>query len=257
MIHGSGFVPNVTSQFPAWVVRKIGEPLLLESDWNYASLPNAKFGMFADGTGSLAKETTNFFWGGAGSCKMLTDATIAHSAEVKCTIHAICNIGDLLSFEMKWVQAYAFGASKINWGLESRDLNNILHGRFQYQINVGKWQYEDNNLVYQDFPSNVGGALSIPKPTINTSAGNIVGWARCIIDPYNKIYVGFEAGGQNGKIETRDMRPMNLPLSSEGSSGGNPDYLPFVMAITGGSGAEASYTTDWCVSRIPKGISPF
>lgn len=257
MIHGSGYVAPASSQFPWWVVKKIGEPLLTESDWNYASLPNGKYGAFLDGASTLSRDTTVLLWGGAGSCKMATDAVSSHNSEVKASLQPVCKQGDLLSFEMKWLQSFAIGNTNMQMGLESRDVTNILQGRFRWTSTLGKWQYEDNSLAYQDFPANIGGALPVTKPTVNSNAGNITGWARCIIDPFNKLYVGFQAGGLNGQIETRDMRSMALPLSANGSSGGNPIYLIFALVFNGANTAETGYTTDWCVSRIPASVNPF
>lgn len=245
------------ASFPSYAIKPIGIPVLTEADWNYGTLPNSKFGGFLSGTSSLARETTNLLWGGAGSCKMLTDATISHTAEVKTAIQSILKQGDLLAFEMKWTQQFAFGNTAIHFGLESRDANNIVHSRFRWTPSFGKWQMENADTSFGDFPASVGGALPITKPTVDVNVGNIIGWARCVIDPFLKTYVGFEAGGFSTKLETRDMRSLGLPLVIEGSSGGNPLYLPFVLIFSGGNGAEPGYTTDWVISRIPQGINPF
>ena len=248
---------NINSQFKEWVVKKIGQPLLQEADWAQAAMPNPKFGLFADGTGGITRETTNFFWGGSGSCKMLTDAVLGHSSEVKASIASLLQPGELLAFEMKWVQQFAFGNTQMHFGIESRDVNSIIHSRFRWTPSIGKWQFEQPDLTYADFPASVGGPLPITKPTVNTSAGSIVAWCRSVIDPWNKMYVSFEAAGFSTKLEVRDLRPLGLPLIKEGSSGGNPIYLFFVLVSAGGGGAEPGYTTDWCVSKIPAGVSPF
>ena len=247
----------VAPQFKEWVVKKIGVPLLQEADWAQAALPNPKFGAFNDGTGSIARETTNFYWGGSGSCKMLTDAVIGHSSEVKASIGSILQPGELLAFEMKWVQQFGFGNTQIHMGIESRDITNIIHSRFRWTPQIGVWQMENPDTTYSDFPASVGGPLAITKPTVNTAAGSIVAWCRSVVDPWNKMFVSFEAAGSSTKLEVRDLRPLGLPLVKEGTSGGNPIYLFFVLVQTQTNNAEPAYTTDWCVSKIPAGISPF
>jgi hypothetical protein len=240
--------------FPVWAIKKIGIPILTEADFAGA-MPNAKYGLFASTTGTLAQDTANLRVGGAGSCKMLTAATNADTTEIKYNHHYINPKGWLIALEMKWAQAFAFGATKFDIGIENRDTTNIKHIRFRYTVTSAKWQYEDTDLSYKDFPGATGGALAVEKPVISATAGTRWGWARCIIDPTNNKYVGFEASGPLG-IESRDMRAMNLACVPEGASTAN-DLLFFALVTAGGAGAEAGYVTDWVISLIPPDLDPY
>jgi len=240
--------------FPFWVVRKIGEPLLLEADWNY-TFPNAKFALFASSSGTLARETSNLLVGGAGSVKMLTAATSNDATELKYSHHYIQPKGWFLALEMKWTQQFASGGTNMQIGIENRDASNIKHVRFRWTPTTSKWMYEDNALVYQDFPASIGGPLVTEKPNVSTTSGSKWGWARCVIDPFNNRYVGFEASGLTG-IETRDMRTMNLPCSVEGVASAY-ELLFFTLVQAGAALAEPGYTTDWCISVIPPTVDPF
>ncbi len=249
-------MPTAPTPFPSWAVRKVGQPLLTEADWNYAGLPNAKFGMFATSTGTLARDQANLFYGGAGSCKMLTAAANQDSTEVKNSHDWIVPKGWLIAFEQKWAQAFGFGSTAFDMGIENRTNPDIRHVRFRYTITSGKWQYQQPDQTYADFPAAIGGALPVEKPTISAASGTKFGWARAVIDPFNNRYVGFEASGQAGGIETRDMRSLNVPCCTQGASTAW-ELLFFTLLIAGGAGAEAGYTTDWCVSLIPPGVDPF
>src|SRR5438270_7215566 len=103
-------------------------------------------------------------------------------------------------------------------GIEPRTNSSIVHGRFRWTNTTSEWKYQDTALVYQSFPASIGGAVTPEKPTISTTSGTKFGWARCVVDPTNQLYVGFEASGKAGKIETRDMRTMNLTLPTQGAS---------------------------------------
>lgn len=243
------------SLFPWWVVRKIGEPILLETDWATA-MPNCKFGMFATSTGTLTQDTANLRVGGAGSCKMLTAALSNDSTELKYSHHYINPKNAYLALEMKWAMAPVSAGTNFQLGIENRDNANIKHVRFRYTSATSKWMYEDNALAYQDFPNSIGGPLLIEKPnTISATSGTKWGWVRCVIDPTNGLYVGLEAAGQKG-IETRDMRPMQLPVTTEGAATAF-ELLFFSMVVAGSASAETAYCTDWCASIIPPGEDPF
>lgn len=241
--------------FPWWVIRKIGEPILLEADWNYGAFPNNKYGIFASSTGTLARDTANLFVGGAGSCKMLTAATSNDSTEVKYSHHYLQPKGWLIAMEMKWAEQFSSGGTNFHFGIENRDNANIRHIRFRWTNATGRWMYEDNALVYQDFPDSVGGALPIERSIVSGTSGDKYNWARCVIDPLNNKYVGFEAAGRLG-LETRDMRQMNLSCTNEGVSTAY-EMLFFTLVTAGANSAEAGYTTDWCISAIPPNEDPF
>lgn len=245
----------IDTAFPFWVVRKIGSPLLVEADWNYGSFPNAKFGLFAATTGTIARDTTNLLVGGAGSLKLLTAATSNDSTEVKHAHHYINAKKDYLALEMKWASVFQSGGTNMQVGIENRNTSNIRHVRFRYTVTTGKWMYQDTDLTYKDFPSSVGGALAVEKPIVSATSGTKYGWCRCVIDPENSRYVGFEASGPS-RIETRDMRSMALSCPLEGASTAN-ELLFFALVAAGGAFAEPAYVTDWCISRIPNGIDPF
>jgi len=245
--------------FPWWVVRKIGFPILTETDWAVA-MPNSKFGLFAASTGTLTQDTTSLRVGGAGSCKMLTAATSNDSTELKYSHHYIQPKGWLVAFEMKWAEQFTSGGTNFQIGIENRDNANIRHVRFRWTNTTGRWMYEDNSLVYQDFPTSLpapsgNGPLPIERSIVSPTSGTKWNWARAVIDPFNNRYVGFEAAGQLG-IETRDMRSMNLPCTNEGASTAF-EMLFFTMVVAGAAAAEPGYTTDWCVSLIPSWIDPF
>lgn len=258
--------PLYNPQFPTWVFKKIGANLLNEADWNYASLPNGKYGAFVDGTGTISKDTTNFFWGGAGSCKMLTDAVANHSAEVKTSIMGM-NIkqGDLLAFECKFAPTAANNnTTQFQMGIEARSHTTILHSRFRWSKALAKWQIETTGGAYIDF-SAISSALTpgiatTETPNVDANVGNIPQWCRSVIDPIGQTYTSFESIIlQNGfsNYVTYDLRPYNFPLVSEGTATVSL-YLFFCMCMNGtGAAADSIYTTDWCISRIPKGVAPF
>jgi hypothetical protein len=253
---GINATPLSRASFPYWVIRKIGEPLLLETDWNYSSFPNTKYGALLAGTSTISRETSVFYWGGLGSIKMLTDAVTNDYAEVKTAIKAICQKGDLLAFEQKWAQNYALAASSMDTGIESRIVPNILQARFRYILSAGEWTYESATDTYSSFPASTGGPLITKKPVLSASVGTFPGWTRVVIDPNALTYYGFEADGDSGHIETRDMHSLNIPLTANGAATTSL-YLFFMYAITGGNTAEPAYSTDWCISRIPLGVNPF
>lgn len=241
--------------FPWWVVRKIGQPILLETDWATA-MPNCKFGMFANSTGTLTQDTANLRVGGAGSCKMLTAATSNDSTELKYSHHYIQPKGWLLAMECKWAMAPVSAGTNFQIGIENRDNANIKHIRFRYTSATSKWMYEDTGLTYQDFPNSIGGPLNVEKPSvISATSGTKWGWVRCVIDPLNGKYVGLESSGLNG-LETRDMRPLNLSVATEGAATAF-ELLFFTMVVAGSANAETAYNTDWCISMIPPDEDPF
>jgi len=242
------------SAFPTWAIRKIGHPILTEADWA-GTFPNSKYGIFASTTGTLAQDTANVRVGGAGSVKMLTAATSNDSTEVKYSHHYVQPKGWLVSMEMKWAEQFTSGGTNFHFGIENRDNANIRHARFRWTNATARWMYEDNALVYQDFPAAIGGPLPIERSVVSASTGSKWNWARAVIDPLANKYVGFEAAGQSG-IETRDMRSMNLSCSNEGVSTAF-EMLFFTLVTAGANAAEAGYTTDWVISIIPPTIDPF
>ena len=267
MIHGNSVISS-NPPFPLWVIKKIGEPLLVEADWNYPSLPNGKYGAFVDGTGSISKDTTVFYWGGLGSCKMLTDAIANHSAEVKTSIMGLNVLpGELLAFECKFAPTPGNNiTTQFQMGIEARSHTAILHSRFRWSKGLGKWQIETTGGAYQDFsavsPKFVNAVSEVPN--VDSSVGNIPHWCRSVIDPINQLFISFETIVLvNGfsVYTVYDLRKSNIgvdyPLVSEGVATTSL-YLFFCMAMNGtGAQADSIYTTDWCISKIPKGMTPF
>ena len=252
--------------WPEWVIRKVGEPLLSESEWNYPNFPNNKFGATLDGTSTLSRDDSNLFYGGPASIKMLTDASTGHNAKMRMMHQHLTNLYPgskqyYLAFEMKWVQQFGFGNTQLLMGIEVHDAN-INEGAIKYDVTTGKMQYETSSGVFSDFPADIGGALPITKPTISAVAGDIPAWCRVVVDPFNKVLIGVEASGQNGKIEVRDFRvSVSNPLPAlinTGSAGSLTSVIaPFVGVKTNTNNAEPAYTTDWCLSKIFPGVDPF
>jgi hypothetical protein len=246
---------DTSLSFPWWVIRKVGYPILLESAFS-DSYPNARFGVLESSTGTVGTDT-NFKWGGSGSAKMTTANAINDGSELKCTLEPVCRPGDLLAFEQKWCQSFAQGSARFQVGLEARTRSQILQARFQWTNSSGKWQYESATDTYSDL-TNVNGSGApnclIDGPAYNASTGSPVSWTRIVIDPYKGEYYSFEAPIYNasgiGYAYLYDMR--GIPLTVNGASS-RALYLPFAYVLAGNpSAAEVGYTTDWCLSTIPK-----
>jgi hypothetical protein len=248
--------------FPWWVRRKVGQPILLEANFS-ETYPNTKWGALFVGTGTVTADTTNLRWGGGGSAKMLTSAASLDGSEIKTTITALCDRGDLLAFEMKWAQSFAQGTTEFQFGLESRSHTAIKQARFSWQNSRAAtgWQWENAAGTFADFSALTGDLAGQPNavienPAINTTAGTPVSWARVVIDPFKQEHVSFEcpyvdlATGAS-YLNIWNMR--GLPLISNGAAS-RCLYLPFTYVITHSANAEAGYTADWCMSIIPKDL---
>lgn len=240
--------------FPWWVLRKIGYPILCEADFA-ETFPNAKFGVYLGSTGAVTTDT-GFRWGGTGSAKMLTAATINDGSEIKCNIEPVCRQGDLLAFECKWGHNFAQSSTRFHIGLESRSKTQIKQARFQWTAASGKWSYESATDVYTDL-ANVNGSgaptCSIDSPVLSATAGTPFSWVRMVIDPYEQKYVSFEApiydASGRGYAYVYNMRDLPLPVNGSAT---RALYLPFTYVIAGNpAAAEPGYTTDWCLSVIP------
>ncbi len=251
----SAVAPTDRASFPAWVVQKIGIPLLLESNWESARYPNAKYGAYIVGSGTLTRDTDNLFYGGSASIALQTTKAVNDVTEIKTSFYNIFQKGELAAFEFKWVTADNNSSTRFDVGIEPRSYN-IIQGRFRYTIESTKWQYESGIDAFSDFPDSIGGALSIVEPKISLTAGDDVAWARVVVDPVNRRYIGFQSSGNNG-LETRDMRPLNLALIDRFNGIGNSKILFFNMVQTHSRSTATMYVTDWCISKIPAGIDPF
>lgn len=235
--------------FAYWVRRPYGIPLLQEADFvSVATAGTPKWGKLITGTGAIAQDT-GVCWGGAGSAKLTTEASVSAGTELKTAIQALFEPGDLLAFECKWTENFAQGATKFQFGLESRDHSNIKQARVQWTPTSAKWQYESTADVYSDFSP----VATVEKTLYNAVSGTPLGWARIVIDPHTKMWVSFEcpySDGTNSYIKRWDMSA--VPLCINGSSG-TPGaiLLPFVYVIATTATAEVAYTTDWCLSVIP------
>lgn len=255
------------SEFPSWVLRKVGHPILCEADWN-ETFPNGKWGVLIAGSGSVTRDTASLKWGGAGSCAMATAPANLSGSEIKTTIEACARPGDLLAFEAKWANAFAQGATEFQLGLESRarGATGVYQARFSWTNATGMWKYEvgptgtylDFNTLSATLSTSVPSCI-IDNPAVNTSSGTPISWARIVIDPWAKTYHSFEApiidpttSGSYAYIW--DMRGINLATNGSAS---RALYLPFAYVIAHTNTAETGFTTDWCVSIIPSGSNPW
>jgi hypothetical protein len=251
------------NQFPSWVIRKIGYPILTEANFG-GTYPNTKFGILESSTGTVTNDTTDLFWGGTGCAKMLTAATNGDGSEIKCTIEPVCQPGDLLAFEQKWAQSFAQGTTEFQVGLEARSKATIFQSRFSWTNSTGVWKYQSSAGVFSDMSALAAtGAGTQPSavtdnPAVNTAAGTPVSWTRIVIDPYNRMHHSFEAplvNAADGAAYSHVWDMRGIPLVSNGVAS-RALYLPFTYVITHTATAEPGFTTDWCVSVIPQGVNP-
>lgn len=256
------------SAFPWWVVRKVGYPVLLESDFT-GTFPNTKYGVLlgGGGGGSVTADTANLLWGGKGSAKLLTEAVNLSGAEIKATIAPVARCGDLLAFEQKFAVNFAQAATEFQVGLESRTNASVYQARFSATCSGASasctWTYETYGggggggaLVYKAFTTLPGSppAAATPSPVVNATAGTPVGWTRIVIDPCARKYVSFEIPNiSTGGTTVYDMSSVKLPINGTAT---RALYLPFAYVITHAAAAEPAYTTDWAMSIIPRGMDP-
>ena len=123
---------NDYASFPAWVIKKIGIPILLESDWTPTVYPNAKYGAYTVGSGTLSRNTTDLFFGGSASIDLHTSSTIGDATEIKTSFYNIFQKGELVAFEFKWIPAISnYASTRFDVGIEPRT-SDIVQGRFRY-----------------------------------------------------------------------------------------------------------------------------
>jgi hypothetical protein len=235
--------------FKHWVRRPYGIPLLQEDTFaNIVTAGHPKWGTFLTAGGAVAQDTTQY-WGGTGSAKLTTNAATNAGTEIKTSLSALFEQGDLLAFEAKFSHTLASASTKIQLGLESRSHADIKQARVQYTVGTAKWQYESAANTYSDFTP----AAAVEKNVYDAAAGSALGWMRIVIDPHSKYWHSFEApynDGTDSYLKRWDMS--GVPLCINGSSGaGGAILLPFAYIIAGSASAEVMYTTDWCMSVIP------
>lgn len=241
--------------FKHWVRRPYGIPLLQEDTFaGVVTTGTPKWGVYitGSGTGAAIAQDTGQIWGGAGSAKLTTNNATGAGTEIKTSLSALFEPGDLLAFEAKFSYTLAWADTKIQLGLESRSHADIKQARVQYTIDTAKWQYESAANTYSNFTP----ACAIEKNVYDAASGSALGWMRIVIDPHTKYWHSFEApynDGANAYLKRWDMSAVPLCINGTSSAGG-AILLPFAYIIAGAGSNEVMYTTDWCVSVIPAGF---
>lgn len=226
--------------WPVWVVRPIGRPILLEPDFSQPI--GFKYGIYVDGTGAVAKDTSQFF-GGSGSAKLTTDAVSGHVSEIKLNLPRFYS--GKIAFEQKFLCDGAYAANKVDFGIEIRT-TDFLQSRIRYTLGTNELQVETGVDVY----SSLTPPAVIPRPLIGTanSAGTLWGWARLAVDLDRLMYLFLETSLLSG-IYRYDLSGLSL-VNRGAITSGQYTLLFFVLTVAGAAAIINSYTTDWAIALI-------